>query len=219
MPDAKPKSKAKNTNELWYTEVPQDVRDSFVKIGDRRLLIIGFGAKRASQFKEHPKNWRKHPPKQQSAVEGSLNSLGWIQFALENKRTGNLIDGHERVLNALRHGDGYVPYIHVDLSEAEEAQALLSLDAIAALAETDQDNVDKLLEQIETDDQDVLLFLEEMGSDGMDGVQGFEQTEQLTPYTMARVLISFPIDAAVFVTDLVDQIQLIEGVEVDYGAN
>ena len=219
---AKPKAPAGDGSpktELWYQEIPQDVRDSFVKVGQRKLAIVGFGIKKASQFQQHPLNWRIHPPKQKSAVEGSLNTLGWFDFVIENKRTGNMLDGHERVENALKKRDAYVPFVHVDLSEAEEAQALLSLDATAALAETDQASVDALLEQVITDDPDVLMFLEEMASDDIDQAPGYEESEQLAPLTMSRVLISFPIDLAVDVVDLINQIHLIEGVEVDYGAN
>ena len=145
--------------ELFFIEVPADVRDSFVKVAGRRLAIVGFGMKRASQFTVHPLNWRKHPKKQQTAVEGSLNSLGWVDVVLENRQSGNLIDGHELIWNALKHNDEYVPFIQVDLTDSEESQALLSLDSIAAMAVTDVDNVEALLEQVNTDNEDALEFL------------------------------------------------------------
>ena len=212
--------KALTDDALWYVEIPDNVRDSFIKIGNRKLSIIGFGIKRASQFQHHPLNWRQHPPRQQSAVEGSLNTLGWVDFVIENKRSGLVIDGHERIWNALKHDDAYVPFMQVDLSESEEAQALLSLDAMAALAETDQANVDALLEQVTTDDPDLMQFLEDLAAgEDAEHAPGYEQTDQLTPLKMARVLISFSIDQAVFVTDIINELQAIEGVEIDYGAN
>jgi hypothetical protein len=63
------------------------------------------------------------------------------------------------VWNALQNGDADVPFIQVELTEAEEAQALLSLDAIAALAETDREQVNALLEQVNTDNANVMKFL------------------------------------------------------------
>lgn len=127
--------------------------------------IIGHGSKPASQFQAHPNNWRKHPARQRKAVKGSLDDLGWIDTVIENVRTGHLIDGHERVWQAMDNGDAEVPYIQVDLSEAEEAQALLSLDAIAALAESDAEKIDALLQEVKTDNADVMEFLADMAKD------------------------------------------------------
>src|SRR5215216_3664597 len=96
--------------------------------------IVGHGEKRASEFIANPLNWRKHPKRQKNAVKGSLDTLGWIDDVIINKRTGKIVDGHERVEEALANGDAMVPFKEVDLSPAEEAQALLMLDATAALA-------------------------------------------------------------------------------------
>jgi len=62
-------TKKQNEQQLWFHEIPADIKDSFVKIGSRKLAVVGFGIKRASQFKAHPENWRVHPPHQQSAKE------------------------------------------------------------------------------------------------------------------------------------------------------
>jgi hypothetical protein len=144
--------------------------------------IVGHGSKPASQFQAHPHNWRKHPQNQRKAVRGSLDSLGWIATVIENITTGRLIDGHERVWNALQNGDADVPFIQVELTEAEEAQALLSLDAISALAETDREQVNALLEQVNTDNADVMQFLTDFSDslnlnvfpEGHDNIEGME---------------------------------------------
>ena len=86
---------------------------------DYKNRIVGHGTKPASQFQAHPNNWRKHPQNQRSAVRGSLESLGWVAEVIENVTTGRLIDGHERVWNALQNGDAEVPYIQVELTEME----------------------------------------------------------------------------------------------------
>ncbi len=36
---------------------------------------------------------------------------------------------------------------------------------------------------------------------------------------IARVLISFPVDASLEVSDLLNEIAKVQGVEIDYGAN
>jgi ParB-like chromosome segregation protein Spo0J len=126
--------------------------------------ILNYGTQKASLFKAHPSNYRRHPARQSKALKGSLDTLGWVQTIIVNKATGYIVDGHERVEAALRNGDAEVPFITVDLSPEEEAQALLSLDAIAALAQTDAGKVDELLRMVETDNTDVMQFLSEMAS-------------------------------------------------------
>jgi len=138
--------------------------------------IIKLDRKPASQFQAHPNNWRKHPMRQRSAVRGSLDSLGWVDVVIENQRTGHVIDGHERIWNALKNEDAEVPYILVDLDEAEEAQALLSLDAIAAMAQTDAEQVDALLRQVQTDNEQVMEFLADFAQEsGLDWGQEEQQ--------------------------------------------
>ena len=111
--------------------------------------IVFFGRKPADQFQAHPLNWRKHPPRQRGAVEASLRELGWVGVVIENIQTGNLIDGHDRIWQALKAG-GDVPYIQVDLSPEEEALMLATFDAITNMAETDAAKLDTLLRDVNT---------------------------------------------------------------------
>lgn len=151
--------------------------------------IVGHGEKPASHFTPHPNNFRNHPARQKSAVRGSLGSLGWIDEVIINKRTGHTIDGHERIDEALANEDAPVPYVEVDLTEEEEAQALLSLDPIAAMATTNRNNAAALLEQINTNNTEVMTFLTgfardtglDWGSDSdlSDGKEQIEKAEEL----------------------------------------
>lgn len=127
--------------------------------------IVGSGSKPASQFLANPLNFRRHPQNQRAAVKGSLDELGWVQNVLENVRTGNLIDGHERVWQALQNDDANVPFIQVDLSEEEERLALAILDPISALAETDKDQLDALLREVQTDDEALQKMLAELAKE------------------------------------------------------
>ncbi|HOJ21828.1 MAG TPA: hypothetical protein PLY56_09860, partial [Armatimonadota bacterium] len=89
-----------------------------------RNRIVGYGEQPASQFLANPNNWRIHPQAQREALRGALNEVGWVQAVIVNRRTGYLVDGHERVWQALQNGDALVPYIEVDLSPEEEAYVL-----------------------------------------------------------------------------------------------
>jgi hypothetical protein len=110
-----------------------------------RIRITGFETKPARAFKFNPLNWRRHGDVQRAALRSMLGDVGWVQGVIENKRTGNLIDGHARIEEAVRDDpDQAVPYLVVDLSPAEEKAVLATLDPIGALAETDPDQVDQL---------------------------------------------------------------------------
>ena len=81
-----------------------------------------------------------------------------------NQRTGHLVDGHLRVELSIREGETEVPVIYVDLSEDEEKIALASIDPLSAMAETDQDMLDQLLEGLEVDNDDLGSLLESLAS-------------------------------------------------------
>lgn len=122
--------------------------------------IINRGVKPAREFLANPFNFRVHSAMQDRALEGSLDTLGWIDDVIENARTGRVIDGHERIALALRRGDETpVPFKQVDLSEAEEMQALVSLDPIAAMAQQDDEILDAVWASIQSDNANVQEFL------------------------------------------------------------
>ena len=125
--------------------------------------IIGYDTKPADQFLFNPLNYRKHPQRQRDAVHGSLSEIGWIAAVVENVRTGQLIDGHERVWQALQNNED-VPYLQVDLSEDEERLALAIFDPITNMAETDAAILDELLQDVNTGEaalQELLATLAE----------------------------------------------------------
>ncbi len=135
--------------------------------GHWRNRIIEYGTRPASQFQAHPRNWRKHPKAQREALAASLNTVGWVGVVLENARTGHLLDGHERLWQALEQGDETpVPYIEVDVSEDEEHFILATLDPIGAMAETDADMLAGLLAELgdvpEFDDAEIGALLAEI---------------------------------------------------------
>ena len=125
--------------------------------------IIGYATKPADQFQANALNYRKHPQRQRDAVNASLRELGWIAAVVENVRTGNLVDGHERVWQALRNNED-VPYLQVDLTEDEERLALAIFDPITNMAETDAAILDELLQDVNTGEaalQELLATLAE----------------------------------------------------------
>lgn len=134
-------------------------------MGYMQNRIIEYGEKPAAQFQAHPNNWRQHPQRQRNALSASLNGVGWVGVVIENKRTGHLLDGHERLWQALQAGDDTpVPYIQVDVSEDEEMLVLATFDPISQMAITDREMLEAIVADLQhselvqdNDDIDALL--------------------------------------------------------------
>ena len=113
--------------------------------------IVGYGEAPPDQLLANPKNYRRHPNLQREALRGSLDEIGVIAPCVVNQTTGNLVDGHARVEEYLTAGLPTVPIIYVELSEEEEALALLALDPIGAMAVSDNRALRALLDEVDAD--------------------------------------------------------------------
>lgn len=158
------------------------------------IRIVGHGEKPADQFTANPDNARLHPPAQRAAMKAALDTLGWIAPVIENKRTGYLVDGHERVMQALL-TNATVPYVEVDLDEAEEKLALATYDPIGAMAQYDQQLLDNLLREVDTAESALQMLLSNLASHSglvqldaykeWDGMPEFNNPDATAPYTIS----------------------------------
>lgn len=156
--------------------------------GKFRNRIVEYGVKPASQFTGNPSNWRRHPERQRRALNTSLNTVGWAGAVIESARSGYLIDGHERLWQALHEGDETpVPYLLVDVDPNEESLLLATLDPIGAMAETDAEMLAGLLAELgdvpEFETEDVSALLATIAADTLpfDDVSGTEKGAQPNP--------------------------------------
>ena len=127
-----------------------------------RNRIVGEGVQAASQFIANQANWRVHGQPQRDAMRGALNEVGWVQRVIVNRQTGYLVDGHERVWQALQNGDAEVPYVEVDLAPDEEAYVLATLDPIGAMAAADSVQLAELLREVQSGEAGVQAMLESL---------------------------------------------------------
>lgn len=97
-------------------------------------------------------------------MQASLRELGWIAAVVENRRSGFLVDGHERVWQALQN-DEEVPVLQVDLSEEEERLALATFDPITYMAETDAAQLETLLAGLNTGEAALQELLAQLAAD------------------------------------------------------
>jgi len=140
--------------------------------------IVELKTVKASELLSNPKNWRMHPKSQETALKGVLSEIGFTDAVLarETKDGLMLIDGHLRKDVA---PDSDIPVLVLDVTAKEADKILATHDPLGAMADTNQDMLDDLLEGLKfknKDAQELLLQLnslehyQEMADDA-DGVE------------------------------------------------
>jgi hypothetical protein len=116
-----------------------------------RNRIVDHVTVRAGDLIPHPLNFRRHPQHQRAALSASLQEVGFARSLLGYKVADGriqIIDGH---LRAEHDPEALVTVEIVDVSEDEARKLLLTLDPMAALAETDAAAAAELARAVETD--------------------------------------------------------------------
>ena len=130
-----------------------------------RNRIVGYSEEEPDQLLANPSNWRIHPAAQQNALSGVLKEVGLVQNVVANRTTGHLVDGHLRVMLAMRENQPVVPVTWVELSEEEEHLILAALDPLAAMATADAGALDALLSSVQSGEAAVQQMLAELAED------------------------------------------------------
>jgi hypothetical protein len=148
---------------------------------------------KASELHPSPHNWRVHGKSQVDALRGSLKEIGFADANLARERpdgTLESIDGHCRAELA---GDAEIPVLVLDVNEDEAKKLLLTLDPLAAMAETDKEALGLLIQEVQTEDDGLAVMLDELAMDAgiksdnvndpnaeWQGMPGFEHEDQTT---------------------------------------
>ena len=146
--------------------------------------IVGHGQEPASQLLANPFNHRRHPDKQRKAVAASIREIGFVKSVIVNRTTGHVIDGHERIMQALAQGDDtMVDVEYVELSEEKEKLALLILDKTSELATVDNASLEALVGDVQTAEQALADLITEMSQEAglLDGPGAGELVEDEVP--------------------------------------
>jgi hypothetical protein len=131
-----------------------------------RSKIVGHDRIDPASIVANPLNFRTHPQAQRDALAASIEEVGFVRSVTVNKRTGNLVDGHERVWQALKSEQPLIDVEYVDLSEEEERKMLAVLDAIGEMAEIDNDTFLALMDGVETSDAALAAVFERIAAKG-----------------------------------------------------
>jgi hypothetical protein len=126
--------------------------------------IVGNADVPPGELVAHDRNFRLHPDAQKAALAGIIEDIGFIKSVIVNQRTGRIIDGHLRVHLAMESGQETIPVEYVDLTEAEELEALATLDPLTALAEVDAAQLDALLRDVQAEHEAVQNMLADLAA-------------------------------------------------------
>ncbi|WP_425154863.1 DNA methyltransferase [Candidatus Palauibacter sp.] len=116
-----------------------------------RNRIQGLRYVRAAELAPDPRNWRRHPDAQRSALETMLARVGYVDAVIARETPAGLVlvDGHLRADLA---ADAEIPVLVVDIDEGEAAEVLATLDPLAAAAGADETALAELLAGLPDDD-------------------------------------------------------------------
>ena len=124
--------------------------------------IVGHGKVAVEELVANPRNWRIHPELQTSALDGAIDEVGYIRSISVNKSSGYVLDGHDRVLLAMKRGQRTIDVEWVDLTDEEEARAILYLDAITRMAAADRLKLKELIGEVTTENPALQQMLDDL---------------------------------------------------------
>lgn len=131
----------------------------------------------ASELLPNPKNWRTHPKSQQDALRGVLSEVGFADAAIARELPDGslmLIDGHLRAETA---ADAKVPVLVLDVTEEEADKLLVTLDPLAAMADTNAEALESVLGSVETNSEAVSEMLSRLAHRAGLFLEGAGQTD------------------------------------------
>jgi ParB-like nuclease family protein len=101
----------------------------------------------ARELLPNPRNWRRHPREQATALQRILAEVGYADALLARETPDGLllIDGH---LRAETTPEQDVPVLVLDVTEEEADKILLTLDPLAGLATVDEGNLRSLMDSV-----------------------------------------------------------------------
>lgn len=156
----------------------------------------------ASDLRANPRNYRKHPPRQKALLKQLLSEVGYADALIAYESQGELIliDGH---LRAETTPDQMVPVLVLDVTEQEAKKLLLTLDPLAAMAETDAAILGDLLKVAETSGEvDVWLKERAEGSSLGIGVPLEETSSDYSDRTIKQVSLQYSLSEYDLIMDL-----------------
>lgn len=184
------------------------------------------------------KTWPRNPKDHDlEEIKKSFHRFGFVQPVLLDENTGQLVAGHGRLetLGLIKKSKGKIPkgikaegdkwlvpvLRGVSFKNEKEAEAFLLADnKLTERGGWNQDKLDAILNDLDGD------LLEGTGFESTSIKKIIDDAEELTekkevikPYSRVHVLFSIPLDLMPIVTDRIQEIASVEGVEFNTSNN
>lgn len=190
-------------------------------------------------------NPRKITNEQLESLKKAMEEFGDLSGIVFNRRTGNMVGGHQRIKaipedaeiykeklpKLSRTGtvaEGYIlvnseKFIYREVDWDINREKLANIAANKQGGEFDDDMLAALISELNNADCDVGLtgFSQDEVDKILDGLEETleEKEEELQPYTMTHILISFPPEKLIEIQAYIEKIIKIEGVEYELSSN
>lgn len=139
-----------------------------------RNRIQGLVNLKGRDVQPSPWNFRTHGQEQRDTLRAAMESLGIIAAGIVRQLedgTYQAIDGH---LRSEDNQNEELPWLLVDLDEAEARQAILTLDPIGAMAGMDSKVLDSVLQKVDINDESLQNLCQKLADEA--GLYKFDST-------------------------------------------
>lgn len=120
-----------------------------------RNRIVRRGDATPDQLLANPYNFRTHSKFQQDTMESVLDEIGWVQDVIVNVTTDHVLDGHMRIILAMRHDESTIPCTWIKVTEDEEKVILATFDHIGSMAGVDKELLEQLVKDAHPQDENL----------------------------------------------------------------
>lgn len=200
---------------------------------------------KVGELKHADYNPRKITKKQLESLKKAMEEFGDLSGIVFNRRTDNIVGGHQRIKTIPKDAEiyktefpeptrtgtvaeGYIllngekfNYREVDWDINREK--LANIAANKQGGEFDDDILAALMNELNNADLDLELtgFSQNEIDKILDGLEETleEKEEELKPYTMTHILFSFPPEKMIEISEHIEKIIKIEGVEYEQSSN
>jgi hypothetical protein len=161
-----------------------------------RNRIVEHVQVRAGDLVPHPHNYRRHSPEQRRTLAASYAEVGFARSLLGYRRSDGriqLIDGH---LRRDLEPNMLVTVELLDVNEEEARKLLLTIDPLAALADTDKDILARLTKITEADSEILNGFWRSLanGQEQLKMSSDLEEMPTGSPPAMVWLTIGIPLN-------------------------
>lgn len=107
--------------------------------------------KNISEIKPSPYNPRTMSASAMEGLEKSMETFGYVDPIVWNKKTGNIVGGHQRYEILRKQGKDKIKVIEVELSEKEERALNITLNNQSIQGEWDNDRLQSILKELKNE--------------------------------------------------------------------